>query len=132
MGKYKFEIELELRCICHLNVKKQSFLVQSNKENNWIEAVASSDVTHTSIVWSVFQSNGVEEQKTLNRAKERLIAASFKSNMNTISRHESIKPSITASNTACDQQSQPRLDKRIRLLEAKIDNLTRVIARMNK
>ena len=92
-------------------------------------ACASDVSSQSGLVWSVFKSNGVDEQKTLHLAKDRLIAASFKSNLNTITRKESINPGPVDEQQA---PNHPRVDKRIRLLEAKIDNLTRVIARMNK
>ena len=67
-------------------------------------------------------------RSTIIRAKEKLLIDSFEIKLSNITRTESCVPDAGTRNN----HETSKVDKRIRLLEAKIDNLCRLLAKMNK
>ena len=72
--------------------QKNSFLVNPD-ENVWISATAfTSGIKMKFCLQMCRSSTSSIQQKTLHNAKERLLAASFKSSLNTIKRTQTVVP----------------------------------------
>ena len=85
----------------------------------------------TKHIWHMFQRATTQavSRTTILRAKEKLLVDGFETKLNNINRTTSCVPDTT---TRTHNTDTTKVDKRIRLLEAKIDNLCRIMAKMNK
>ena len=114
---------------------KKTFIVDKDSAIKWTEVSATVDGVGEATskrIWHMFQHATTQavSQATVLRAKEKLLIDGFETKLNNINRTTSCAPETNTSRT--HNNDTTKVDKRIRLLEAKIDNLCRILAKMNK